>query len=327
MSVIPEPPGPPGVVPGVVLGALTEAEIRSQPQVWQQALTAHRDAVRRLVVAPGERVLFLGCGTSAFVARAVAVLREQTGAGESHWAYASELPVLTGAGARDYDRVVALTRSGTTTEVLEALAAVPSATRRVALCAVHGSPVEPLVDDTLVIDVADETSVVQTRFPTTTLLLVRAALGEDAQPVIAAAAAALAAPVVVADPSRYQQFAFLGRGWAVGLADEAALKIRESAQAWSEAYPALDYRHGPIAIASPHSLVWILGTPPPGLINQIEATGATTISTGADPLVDLVSIHRLALDLARARGLDPDRPRNLTRSVVLGVGSARPGSH
>ena len=93
-----------------------------------------------------------------------------------------------------------------------------------------------------------------------------------------------------------------------GSFSKAALKLRESSQSWTESYPSMDYRHGPIAIASPHSLVWILGTPPPGLINQIEATGATTISTGADPLVDLVSIHRLALDLARARGLDPDRP-------------------
>lgn len=330
MPVIPEPSGAlpgdqfaartaaattaPTVAPP---GALTEAEVRSQPQVWHQALAAHRDVVRRLLVAPGERVLFLGCGTSAFVARALAVLREQAGMGESHWAYASELPLLAGDGARHYDRVVALTRSGTTTEVIEALAAVPSATARVAVCAVPGSPVEPLVDDTVVIDVADEASVVQTRFPTTTLLLARAALGEDVTPVIAAAGAALDGAAVVADPSRYRQFAFLGRGWAVGVADEAALKIRESAQAWSESYPALDYRHGPIAIASPDSLVWILGTPPPGLIDQIEATGATAISTGADPLVDLVSIHRLALDLARARGLDPDHPRHLTRSVVL----------
>lgn len=318
MSVNPEPPV---ATPGAQPGAVTEAEILSQPRVWQQAVEAHRDAARRLLVAPGERVLFLGCGTSAFVARALAALREQAGMGESHWAYASELPPLRGAGARDYDRVVALTRSGTTTEVLQALAAVPSATRRVALSAVHGSPVEPLVEDTLVIDVADEASVVQTRFPTTTLLLARAALGEDVLPVIEETAATLQAAAVVADPSRFRQFAFLGRGWAVGLADEAALKLRESAQAWSEAYPALDYRHGPIAVASADSLVWILGTPPPGLIAQIEATAATTISTRADPLVDLVSIHRLALGLARARGLDPDHPRHLTRSVVLTGGA------
>src|SRR3712207_7559300 len=44
---------------------------------------------------------------------------------------------------------------------------------------------------------------------------------------------------------------FLGRGWTIGLANEAALKLRESAQAWTESYPAMEYRHGPISITAP----------------------------------------------------------------------------
>ncbi|MGK5559432.1 sugar isomerase, partial [Actinomadura kijaniata] len=47
------------------------------------------------------------------------------------------------------------------------------------------------------------------------------------------------------------QWTFLGRGWAYGLAQEAALKMREAAGAWTEAYPAMEYRHGPVAIAGP----------------------------------------------------------------------------
>ena len=47
------------------------------------------------------------------------------------------------------------------------------------------------------------------------------------------------------------QITFLGRGWTVGLAREAALKCREAAAFWAEAYPAMDYRHGPISIAAP----------------------------------------------------------------------------
>ena len=46
----------------------------------------------------------------------------------------------------------------------------------------------------------------------------------------------------------------------------------------------------------------------PGLVAQIRATGADVVSTGADPLVDLVAIHRFALALAAHRGLDPDAP-------------------
>jgi fructoselysine-6-P-deglycase FrlB-like protein len=46
-------------------------------------------------------------------------------------------------------------------------------------------------------------------------------------------------------------------------------------------------------------------------------TGATIVSEGSDPMAELVLIQRLAVELAEARGLDPDHPKHLTRSVVL----------
>jgi fructoselysine-6-P-deglycase FrlB-like protein len=93
--------------------------------------------------------------------------------------------------------------------------------------------------------------------------------------------------------------------------------MREAAQAWSESYPAMDYRHGPIAVAGPSSLVWMLGAPPAGLTQQIVATGATVVTSDLDPLAQLIQTQRSAVAVARARGLDPDTPRGLTRSVVL----------
>ncbi len=51
-------------------------------------------------------------------------------------------------------------------------------------------------------------------------------------------------------PRRYRRIVFLGAGWTVGLASEAALKLREAAGAWTESYPAMEYRHGPISAAS-----------------------------------------------------------------------------
>ena len=290
-------------------GALTRAEIASQPDVW--ATAASRVAADGpLLAAPGERLLLVGCGTSAFVAASIASLREAAGLGETDWAYASELPV-----ARAYDRVVALTRSGTTTEVLEALEHY-SGTRRVVITGVHGSPAEDVTDDLLVLDFADEASVVQTRFPTTTLVLARGAFGDDVSALPQAAADALAAPLP-ADPTAIDHAAYLGRGWTLGLAHEAALKIREAAQAHAESYPALDYRHGPIALAGARSLVWGFGELPADLVADVASTGATVYSSTADPLAQLVLAQRFAVAKADCRGLDPDRPRNLTRSVIL----------
>ena len=64
-------------------------------------------------------------------------------------------------------------------------------------------------------------------------------------------------------------------------------------------------------------MVWALGDVEDDLLEDVRAVGATVVATGDHPLADLVLIQRLAVALARARGLDPDRPRNLSRSVVL----------
>ena len=94
------------------------SEIASQPAVWEQALRIQDHSAFGL---PDERVLFFGCGTSAFIAESLACLRERAGLGETDAAYASEWKP-----GRHYDRVVAITRSGTTSEVLSALATPPT---------------------------------------------------------------------------------------------------------------------------------------------------------------------------------------------------------
>src|SRR4051794_14705752 len=118
----------------------TSEEIASQPAVWERGLALTGEA-RRQLAAPGERMLLLGCGTSWFVAQSIAELRESAGLGETDAVCASEY-----RPRRHYDRVVAISRSGTTTEVLDALRQVPGATHRVAVTAVGGMPVEALAE-------------------------------------------------------------------------------------------------------------------------------------------------------------------------------------
>jgi fructoselysine-6-P-deglycase FrlB-like protein len=67
-------------------------------------------------------------------------------------------------------------------------------------------------------------------------------------------------------------------------------------------------------------VAWWFGDPaalPSGLADDIARTGGQLVALGRDPLADLVVVHRLAATLASARGLDPDNPRHLTRSVIL----------
>ncbi|MGY3200385.1 SIS domain-containing protein [Streptomyces sp. TE5632] len=287
-----------------------EDELTSQPECWTRAATQAVEHTRALP-APGERVAVVGCGTSYFMAQAVAALREGAGQGETDAFAASEFP-----HGRAYDHVVALTRSGTTTEVLDLLDRLKGGTRTTALTADPDTAVATSADETVVLDYADERSVVQKRFATTALTLLRAHLGLHTETVVEDARTALARPL----PEglvHCTQFTFLGRGWTVGLAHEAALKMREAALAWTEAYPAMEYRHGPISVTTRGTATWMLGDAPDGLAAQVRDTGGSWIQGTLDPLAELVRAQRLAVAVAQARGLDPDRPRHLTRSVVL----------
>jgi fructoselysine-6-P-deglycase FrlB-like protein len=287
-----------------------EQELSSQPESWTRAAEGahtYKDALP----AEGERVAIVGCGTSFFMAQSAAVLRERAGQGETDAFAASEFPY-----ERPYDRVVALTRSGTTTEVLDILGRLRGRTLTTAITADPRTPVTESADNLVVLDFADERSVVQTRFATTALTLLRAHLGLHTDAVVADARTALADPLPEGLVDR-AQFTFLGRGWTVGLANEAALKMREAAQSWTEAYPAMEYRHGPISITTDGTATWMLGEAPEGLAEQVRETGGAWVAGGLDPLAELVRVQRLAVALAAARGLDPDRPRHLTRSVIL----------
>jgi len=94
--------------------------------------------------------------------------------------------------------------------------------------------------------------------------------------------------------------------------------MREASQSWTESYPAMEYRHGPISIAAPGRVTWHFGASPAGLADEVAATGARFEAGALDPMAELVRAQRVALARALARGLDPDSPRNLTRSVILG---------
>jgi fructoselysine-6-P-deglycase FrlB-like protein len=285
----------------------TEREIASQPECWRRAVALAPSITQ--FPKEAEWVAAVGCGTSWFIAQSYAALRESQGLGRTDAFAASEFPI-----GRRYDRVLAITRSGTTTEVLDLLRVLD--TPSIVITAAGKSPVRDLADGLIVLDFADEESVMQTRFATTALALLRAHLGEDLTPAIADAERAVTADIDPAFVSA-EQFTFLGRGWVYGLALEAGLKMREAAGAWTESYPAMEYRHGPIAIAGPGRVVWSLGDLPVGLDVQVKSTGARLEAARLDPMAELVRVQRLAVLVAAAQSRNPDAPRNLTRSVVL----------
>lgn len=303
-------------------GTFMAEELRSQPDMWETTLSF--PVAEAAVPGDGERIAVIGCGSSWFGAQVYANLREAAGQGETDAFTASEYPF-----DRAYDRVVAISRSGTTTEVIDTLARLDGTVPVTAIVGGADTPIARAATAAIALDYADERSVVQTRFGTSTMALLRAWAGQTAAVEQAIGQAQTVLDGISADFSEVdpdilddglidaEQYSFLGMGWTWGVADEAALKLRESAQAWTESYSSMEYRHGPIAIAAPGRVTWQFGEAPEGLAAQVEATGARFVQADRDPLADLVRLHALALIKARRLGVDPDHPRSLTRSVIL----------
>jgi fructoselysine-6-P-deglycase FrlB-like protein len=247
------------------------------------------------------------------MAEAVASWREGAGLGESDAFAASEMPP-----GRAYDFVVAISRSGTTTEILRLIEAMSSRTKVLAITGSASTPVAEAAARNISLPFADEQAVVQTRFATSVCALWRAHLGEDVEHLARLAEERLAAPLPEA-LGGYRQFVFLGQGPGAGLANEAALKLREASLSWSEAYPSMELRHGPISLLEAHSLVWSLSELPVGLDEEVRASGATLEppAPGGDPLAELVRAQRAAIALAQLKSIDPSQPRRLARSIVL----------
>jgi fructoselysine-6-P-deglycase FrlB-like protein len=285
-------------------------ELASQPAVWRQA-QALTDTLSAKLPDDGARVGILGCGTSLYVAQAAAIQRERHGAGESDAFPGSEVPA-----GRAWEKVIAISRSGTTTEVIDAVRALPAGIEVLGLTGTPGSPLAELLTDELNLEFADERSVVQTRFATTVLSLLLGAYGWDVEASAQRAERHLAEqlPPWAGD---VRQFVFLGRGVGMALANEAALKFREILATWSESYATMEYRHGPISAIGEHSLVWILDAEEPSIDPQIRSTGARLIRGDGDPLAELVRVQRFAEGLADLRGLNPDQPPHISRSVIL----------
>ena len=158
--------------------------------VWRKA-AERAGEVARYLPKRGGRLAAIGCGTSYYIAQAIAGLRESAEDGESDAFPASEFPAH-----RRYDGVLAISRSGRTTEVVRALERLPDHIPTLAICGAADTDVVRAADHATILDFADEQAIVQTRFATAVLALMRAHFRDDLQAIIQQTVAALEARLV-----------------------------------------------------------------------------------------------------------------------------------
>lgn len=147
------------------------------------------------------------------------------------------------------------------------------------------------------------------------------------------------------DLTRTQNFIFLGRGINFPIALEGALKLKETSYIHAEGYQAGEFLHGPIAMLD--SQVAVVAIAMPGVVwdkvltnvQKAKATGARLIGVTSthsldvagifddllfvpetdellSPILSVIPLQLLAYYIAVHRGLDVDRPRNLTKAVT-----------
>jgi len=253
-------------------GERTLANIHSQPEAWS-ALAADWPQHRRALpaFAAADRLIFTGCGSAWYAAQALAHTATALLGVPAQAVPSSEIalyPDVACAGSGQ-TLLIALSRSGQTSETLEAVEAFRRAASGPvwALTAVPDSDLARLADGLLDASAGDEDGIVQTRSISTMLLFGLAALaeaaGQPAQTALDRLPDAARTVLEAAQPlagqfggdSTIARFFFLGSGPWRGIASEAMLKIKEMSHAHSESFHTLEFRHGLGANADEQSLL------------------------------------------------------------------------
>jgi glucosamine--fructose-6-phosphate aminotransferase (isomerizing) len=343
----------------------TWQEILSQPHAWQmtlEAFVASQSALQDFLDQVNfDQILVAGCGSTHYLAQSAAATLTYRSGIPAHALPSSELWLFTHTVLACRMLLLAVSRSGTTTETLLALSRFRET---------HGGPVltvtcypeSPLAqraDFALAAPDAQERSVAQTRSFTSMFLLTQAlaaVLAGDSgrlerlrrlPDVLGGLVDRLGdLPQELGGALDIERIFFLGGGPLYGLANEAMLKTKEMSLSHSEAYHPLEFRHGPMSMADEHTLVVGLLSDTGlaeelSVLKDMKELGARTLALAEDAslfagwqpdhVVELHSgldewergplylpiVQRMAYHRALAKGLNPDRPRNLQAVVEL----------
>jgi glucosamine--fructose-6-phosphate aminotransferase (isomerizing) len=347
-------------------GTCTLQEILGQFTSWDATLAGLDEQLPEIQAMLDRwqvaEVACCGCGSTYYLSLACASLLQSLAGLRAQAFPASELWLFPSAcqGKAGFDLLLAISRSGETTETLQAVRSHKkrSGSHVLAITCYPDSTLAREASLCLTTRQAEEVSIVQTRSFTSMLVTAHyvAALlaGRPDYLDELRALPALGRRVTeaayrqIAEMGRNRAFDklfFLGSGPNYGLACEGMLKMKESALSHSEAFSFLEFRHGPMSLVDPASLIVGLlsdtaceqerdvlrhmkelgGTTLVLAESEQEADSVADVSIGLGsglgelarsilylPLLQLLAFHR-AMD----RGLDPDRPRHLTAAVVL----------
>jgi glucosamine--fructose-6-phosphate aminotransferase (isomerizing) len=339
-------------------GENTHKEILSQPDVWLEASAALEQQTDRLRAfyqgGHYDHIVYTGCGSTYFMALAAAALTQHLTHVPARGVPASEAWLYPGGVYQPGKRtlLIALSRSGETTETLRASEAF-NATGAGDLLTLSCYPDKALSQMgalNLVFPEAQEDSIAQTRAFSTLYIAVTilAAVWSGRDDVfVQMQAAAKAARRIMQDyralvaqlgqDDSLDRFYFLGSGPRYGLACELNLKMKEMALCFSEPFHFMEFRHGPMSMVTPSTLIVGLlseqnRTHEQAVLNDMQQRGARLLvmaetgtdvvfSSGVDEsLCNVLYLpigQLLAYERSLHKSLNPDFPNNLDAVVKL----------
>lgn len=298
-------------------GAMMEAEIREQPSVLARA--RYFDLLRALDLRRPESVLLIARGSSDHAALYARYLIEihleipAVLAAPSVWTRFGKRPRYQNALA------VGISQSGAAPDVAEVLSAMrEDGHQTLAVTNTPDSRITQAAEHTLLLSAGPERSIAATKTYTASLLamheLVRALGGGLEVPDLPESewieATLQRAQEGLGPVLRCAPLFALGRGYGFATAQETALKLMECALLPCKAYSTADFEHGPKALAGPGSAAVVFGEAASG---EVVVAPEAPVRAELKPLWDIVFGQWLALLAARARGLDPDAARNLSK--------------
>jgi glutamine---fructose-6-phosphate transaminase (isomerizing) len=283
-------------------GQHTLEEIFSQPQCWRTSLASLATSAELRAAAAmartGAEWIFIGCGTSYYLALAAASTFNYLGL-TARAVPASDLlmyPGLTLHADREYVPVV-ISRSGLTSEAVRAAQMLEKDRdlRTIAITCAKGQPLEQACSVTLKLFDADEQSTVMTRSFTSMLLglqyLGAIVSGKEAFCQSLLDLPQQVEPLLRDTPQRlrtfiesanFSDFIFLAQGPLFGIASECMLKVMESSCSHAQVFHSLEFRHGPKSIVGPQMLITFLISETSEdaeveLLEEMKALGAATM--------------------------------------------------
>lgn len=327
-------------------------EIREQPAILRTISESYRgdDEISRMCKSAGE-IWLTGCGTAYHAACVAAAIFCSNGR-KARAIHAHELAYAAKAIQAD-DCVIALTQSGETIDVIDAVRLARKATANVAAFVnVAGSAITHEVSQHRILGAGPERSVLSTKtFLAKLAQLLLLIDGEAGKADIEIAANAIERMFSAWMLRSFKDLArsiaasenlfVLGSGDLYPLALEGALKIKEVSYIHAEGFPAGELKHGVISLIERGTPVIALVPSDAsrerviGAVEQVKARGAYTIGISArnEPSFDkhilcdtgghaftmaaAVPFQLLGYYVALEKGLDPDRPRNLAKSVTV----------